>query len=54
MDTIKTLCDGQTAATRRRILAAYYMGAADGLKSHPRRPKIDTRQIPAFLKRQAD
>ena len=32
MNTIKTLCDGQSRATRRRILAAYYRGVADALK----------------------
>lgn len=32
MDTIKTLCEGQSSETRRRILAAYYRGCADGLR----------------------
>ena len=34
MDIIKRLCEGQKPETRRRILAAYYLGAADG----PRHP----------------
>ena len=30
MDTIKKLCEGQNSETRRRIIAAYYRGCADG------------------------
>jgi len=33
MDTIRTLCEGQNAETRRRILAAYWIGAAEGFKA---------------------
>ena len=54
MDTIKLLCRGQTRDARRRILAAYYLGAAAALRSPPARPTIDTRRLPAFLKHQAD
>jgi len=50
MDTIRTLCEGQDAATRRRILAAYYTGAADAVKSPPKRQK----DLPAMLRNQAD
>lgn len=48
------LCRGQDREARRRILAAYYLGAADALKTPPGLPKIDTRQLPDFLKRQAE
>lgn len=50
MDTIKKLCQGQNAVTRRRILAAYYTGVADAIKSPPKRQK----DLPAMLRNQAD
>ncbi len=54
MDRIRTLCRGQNREATRRILAAYYLGIADALKSPSRLPKVDTRQLPDFLKRQAE
>lgn len=51
MDVIRRLCEGQDSDTKRIIMAAYYRGVAEALKSGP---KIDTRQLPAFLKHQAD
>jgi len=36
MDAIRTLCEGQNADTRRRILAAYYLGGADGIRQTER------------------
>ena len=50
MDTIKTLCQGQDAATRRRILAAYYRGISDALKARGTALKRDV----ALLRNQAD
>lgn len=50
MDPIQRLCDGQDRLTRRRIQAAYYQGAADALKSAPKRPET----VPAMLRKQAE
>ncbi len=54
MDRIRMLCRGQDREARRRILVAYYMGTADALKTLPWLPKIDPRQLPDFLKKQAE
>ena len=54
MDPIRTLCDGQNRQARRRILAAYYIGAAAALKSPPALPKTDTGHTLMFLQNQAE
>jgi len=41
MDGIRMLCEGQNREARRRIMAAYYLGAADGLKVPRGTPKTD-------------
>ena len=50
MDTIRRLCEGQDSETRRRILAAYYHGAAAALKAGSKRPET----MPALLRNQAE
>jgi len=35
MDRIRMLCEGQNREARRRILAAYYLGAVDGFRECP-------------------
>jgi len=50
MDRIKKLCERQNPDTRRLILAAYWLGCADGLKISCRTPKTDF----ALPKRQAE
>lgn len=46
MDIIRRLCERQKPETRRRILAAYYLGGADRLTALP---EIDTRRLPVLL-----
>lgn len=50
MDRIRMLYEGQSREARRRIQAAYYLGAADGLKVSRETSKAD---IP-LLRHQAE
>lgn len=50
MDTIKKLCEHAGPETRRLILAAYYRGYADGLRSPHETIDSDL----TMLKNQAD
>ena len=49
MDRIRILCRDQDRETRRRILAAYYLGAVVALKSPPKRAGY----LSAMLRNQA-